>query len=123
MRSKILILALVLLFSACSDDDDSENILMVKATVRLLAPPNGCDDYIIETENDNLLFPQNLDKEYLVDGLKVNIIYDLVEGVTHQCGRIGALPSIELLEIEKSNLSNAIARPNIHLKTKYMFLR
>ncbi|UOY07998.1 hypothetical protein L0P88_05455 [Muricauda sp. SCSIO 64092] len=100
-RSILTLIAVVLLFSACFDDDDSENVLMVEATVRLLAPPEGCDDYIIETENDNLLFPLNLDNEYLVDGLEINIIYDLVDGVTHQCGRIGAVPSIELLEIER----------------------
>ncbi len=100
-RSNILILALVLLFSACINIDDSENLFMVRATVKWLPPPNGCDDYIIETENDNVLFPLSLDKVFLEDGLEVNIIYDLVDGVTHTCGRIGALPAIELLEIEK----------------------
>ncbi len=98
---KILVIAMGIVYSSCINIDDSPEVFMVSATIKLLAPPEGCGDFIIETANDNTLFPLSLDKAYRVDGLRVKIVYDLVEGISHPCGTVSALPGIELLAIER----------------------
>ncbi|MEM1338776.1 MAG: hypothetical protein AAF634_03525 [Bacteroidota bacterium] len=100
-RSKILVIALGIVVLSCITIDDSTDPYMVNATIKLRSPPEGCGDFAVETANDNVLFPVGLDKEYRVDGLRVRIVYDLIDGVTHQCGSADALPSIELLAIER----------------------
>ncbi len=98
---KIVVIAVGILFSSCINIDDSPEVFMVSATIKLLTPPEGCGDFVIETANDNALFPLSLDKEYRVDGLRVKIVYDLVDGISHPCGSVSALPGIELLAIER----------------------
>lgn len=99
--TKFLVITLGILLSSCINIDDYPEVLMVSATIKLLSPPEGCGDFIIETANDNVLFPLSLDKEYRVDGLEVRIVYDFVDGISHPCGPVSALPGIELLAIEQ----------------------
>lgn len=97
MKKLGFIFLLFLLLSACEDDT---RIPTEAGVVIFAAPPDNCNDFIIETAGGTRLKPSNLRNDFQVDQLQIIFGYEITSDF-HDCGFAGAIPIINITTIRR----------------------
>ncbi|MDR0683064.1 MAG: hypothetical protein LBG15_14625 [Dysgonamonadaceae bacterium] len=74
------------------------------AKIQFISSPDFCNDYMIvagEGVNQEIYKPQNLQKEYEIDGLQISVTFETVSDTTYNCGFAGYVPIVNILIIDK----------------------
>lgn len=96
MKNLILIIIITTLIG-CNDDDTNE--LTTSATI-LSNGWTGCE-YILQFENQEYHFAENLPEEFQQNNLVVTMTYSPTNNIKN-CGFSGGLEIIEILNIEEN---------------------
>jgi hypothetical protein len=104
MKIKLLVplfLCVCIGVAGCQEARDADSLTTITKTgvINYYPPPDNCNDYMIEIENQ-LYKPDSLSDEFKLDNLQVNVTYRISEK-KHNCGFGGYVRIINIIKIKK----------------------